>query len=125
MHQKFRVQAKVGVVEAVRHDGVEAAEIHGKEPPEPGAESGDRIVTNVALPADAAIFSEGSVPNGLLAVQGVHWRSRAWACQSSRIVLMQEGKVALATPWHDGEWLGDSILSDEHAGAGLPATASA
>ena len=127
MGDPLRIQARQGVVEFVRRDGVRAAEQHGQNAPTEADAAGDRIVTNVRLPEGAVIVSGGGLPRGLLVVQSVHGRSQAWAPLSSRVAVMgEDGSAVVASAWSDGAWGGDSVVraAPSNGHGDLPPTAN-
>lgn len=125
-----RVQARRGITDAVRRDGIDAASLHGAVPVSIAQQdgdrvSGDRVLTHVPIPGDAVVAT-GTSLRGKLFVVGVHWRSRGWVYAASRVVLTDgSGDVLLASPWRDGAWDGDSVLRGDFDPDLPPATNTA
>ncbi len=127
----MRVQAREGVIGMVQREGATAAGLHGQTSPQEGAETGDRVVTNVPLPWDAVIVTGDSVPAATaLSVQGIHWRSEGWCYKVHRLVVLPEGdrfaEPLWATAWAEGAWAGNAVLARAAADAdlGLPPEAN-
>ena len=111
----MRVQAIGDVAKFVQRDGEAVALRHGQKEPEDGV-SGTRIVSIVKIPADAVIVTGGSVgAPDTLAVVMLHARHAGWLIVKHRVQLGDlDGIVVKASPWKDGPWPGDSVLSADY-----------
>lgn len=118
--------ATTEVILAVEADGLEAARQHGWLAPADYEGAGDRIVTNVPLPAGAVAVEGGIVTPGAFpfAVQAVRWRSRGWQAVTHRLVQAPDRlAIIAASPWTPGPWEGESVVSREFD-PGLPPEAN-
>ena len=120
----MRVQAIGDVAKLVQRDGEAVALRHGQKEPEDGV-SGARILSQVRVPADSVIVTGDAIGlQDMLVVSMLHVRNAGWPIVKHRVQLGDlDGKVVKASPWEDGPWPGDSVLSVDFD-PGLPPEAN-